>query len=88
MSPRTVLICALLGSCLHSATAARILGLFPYKGASHFYVFQALLEELATRGHSVEVLSHFPRTTPLQNYTDIAVANDEDPSFGFMSFQV
>jgi glucuronosyltransferase len=56
-----------------SVTSARILALFPYIGKSHFDVFEPFVKELATRGHHVVVLSHFPQKQPLPNYTDVSL---------------
>lgn len=50
-----------------------ILGVFPYQGRSHFFVFKPYLEELALRGHNVTVISYFPSEKPLQNYHDISL---------------
>ncbi|GBP49196.1 UDP-glucuronosyltransferase 2A3 [Eumeta japonica] len=52
----------------------RILGIFPYQGKSHFFVFQPYLRELAKRGHDVTVISYFPEKTPPKNYHDISLA--------------
>ena len=49
----------------------RILCVFPYEGTSHFVMFGTLARELARRGHQVDVISHFPTTKPITNYTDI-----------------
>ncbi|KAJ9574470.1 hypothetical protein L9F63_008358, partial [Diploptera punctata] len=57
----------------HEVTSARILGLFPYTGKSHFQVSGALMEGLARRGHQVVVLSHFPMKHPPPNYIDISL---------------
>jgi glucuronosyltransferase len=59
--------------CASSVSSARILALFPYIGKSHFDVFEPFVKELATRGHHVVVLSHFPQKQPIANYTDISL---------------
>ncbi|XP_037293501.1 UDP-glucosyltransferase 2-like [Manduca sexta] len=51
-----------------------ILGVFPYEGKSHFFVFHSYLQELARRGHNVTVISHFPQKNPSPNYHDISLA--------------
>lgn len=51
-----------------------ILGVFPYQGKSHFFVFAPYLRELANRGHNLTVISYFPREKPIQNYHDISLA--------------
>ena len=51
-----------------------ILGVFPYQGKSHFYVFAPYLRELANRGHNLTVISYFPQEKPIENYRDISLA--------------
>jgi len=55
----------------HGAHGAKILGIFPLPGKSHFIVSSALLKELANRGHQVTVFSPFPEKSPIPNYTNI-----------------
>lgn len=54
--------------------SVNVLGIFPYQGKSHFFVFRVYLEELARRGHNVTVISHFPSDNKLKNYNDISLA--------------
>ncbi|XP_067012645.2 UDP-glycosyltransferase UGT5 [Anabrus simplex] len=63
----------LLLSLAHLASCARILGVFPHIGKSHFDVFEPLMKTLAERGHEVSVLSHFPLSNPPANYTNLSV---------------
>ena len=61
-----------------------ILGVFGHPGKSHFDVFKPLMEELARRGHDLTIVSYFPRdnrTTPMQNYKDISLINEEVGAF-------
>lgn len=58
-------------------SSLKILGIFPYQGKSHFFVFQPYLHELVKRGHDVTVISYFPQKQPIQNYTDISLAGKE-----------
>ncbi|XP_043268662.1 UDP-glucosyltransferase 2-like [Venturia canescens] len=53
---------------------ARILGLFPLQGKSHFVMCETLMRALAARGHQVDVVSHFPLKNPPPNYRDISLA--------------
>ncbi|CAG9768050.1 unnamed protein product [Ceutorhynchus assimilis] len=62
-----------LFSILHQCLASNILAVFIFPGISHFMMFQPLLKELANRGHNVDVVSHFPSTTPIERYTDISI---------------
>lgn len=75
---------------LHSvliADAGRILAIFPHFGASHWYSFRPLVEELAQRGHDVTVLSPFPRKTPLKNYRDISLAEAYPKTGEYVDFE-
>ncbi|XP_066998491.2 UDP-glycosyltransferase UGT5 [Anabrus simplex] len=53
--------------------SARILAVVQLNAYSHWQMFEPLLKALAARGHEVDVVSHFPQKTPLQNYKDISV---------------
>nr|XP_026493893.1 UDP-glucuronosyltransferase 2B18-like [Vanessa tameamea] len=59
----------------YQVQSLNILGVFPYQGKSHFFVFQPYLEELALRGHNVTVISCFPREKSMKNYHDISLAD-------------
>ncbi|KAF4519851.1 UDP-glycosyltransferase-08 [Ephemera danica] len=52
---------------------ARILAIEPFPAKSHMVVFSALTKELARRGHEVVVVSAFPLSKPMANYTDIDI---------------
>lgn len=75
MAKQTKIKLLLLTFIMSGVHTLNILGVFPYQGRSHFFVFQPYLEELARRGHSVTVISHFPQTKALKNYRDISLAN-------------
>jgi glucuronosyltransferase len=62
----------------HGAHGAKILGIFPLPGKSHFIVSSALLKELANRGHQVTVYSPFPEKSPIPNYTNIDTGLSRD----------
>ncbi|KYM98244.1 PREDICTED: UDP-glucuronosyltransferase 1-9-like [Cyphomyrmex costatus] len=55
------------------ASSYRILGIFPLNGKSHWNMQEALMKELARRGHQVDVVSHFPMKKPILNYNDISL---------------
>lgn len=55
--------------------AAKILALFPYPLKSHFIMFDALLIELAKRGHDVTVFNTFPKKESIANYTEVDVSS-------------
>ncbi|XP_045534751.1 UDP-glycosyltransferase UGT5 [Papilio machaon] len=64
----------LVALATHNAgDCARILGLFPHTGKSHFMVFEPLLRALAGRGHHVTTVSYFPLKSPPANYTDVVL---------------
>nr|XP_022913467.1 UDP-glucuronosyltransferase 2A3-like isoform X2 [Onthophagus taurus] len=53
--------------------SANILVVFPSPAESHFRVFALFFDQLALKGHDVDVLSHFPRNTPLRGYNDLSL---------------
>ncbi|KPI92915.1 UDP-glucuronosyltransferase 1-9 [Papilio xuthus] len=71
-----VIIFAVLAS--RSTECARILGLFPHIGKSHYIVFQSLLQALADRGHDVTTVSFFPIKNPPPNYKDVSLEGISD----------
>ncbi|XP_051166485.1 UDP-glucosyltransferase 2-like isoform X2 [Leptopilina boulardi] len=52
---------------------ARILGIFPLQGSSHFVMCERLMKLLAKNGHQVDVISHFPLKEPFPNYKDFSL---------------
>ena len=58
----------------NQVSSLNILGVFPYQGKSHFFVFAPYLRELANRGHNLTVISYFPLEKPIKNYHDISLA--------------
>ncbi|CAH1406598.1 unnamed protein product [Nezara viridula] len=89
---RSGFLCVLfLAAFSQPISSARILALMPYFGASHFFVFEPFFEELARRGHSLDVVSYVPRKTPIPNYRDIslkALLNESSSTVGFLDFQM
>lgn len=61
----------------NEVSSLKILGIFPYQGKSHFFVFEPYLHQLVRRGHDVTVISYFPQKQPIQNYTDISLAGKQ-----------
>ncbi|CAK1582729.1 unnamed protein product [Parnassius mnemosyne] len=59
---------------INEVCSLNILGVFPYQGKSHFFVFEPYLKELARKGHNVTVISYFPQSQPIKNYHDISLA--------------
>ncbi|XP_055609693.1 UDP-glycosyltransferase UGT4-like [Uranotaenia lowii] len=76
-----VLLCwvSIAGSGFH-VHGARILTVFPTMGKSHVLGLQALMKNLAERGHEVTFVSMFPLSTPVKNYREVLVEGDD--SFG------
>uniref|UniRef100_A0A0C9QQI9 MacB_0 protein n=1 Tax=Fopius arisanus TaxID=64838 RepID=A0A0C9QQI9_9HYME len=56
-----------------NASALRVLAIYPFPGKSHSIGAEHLLEEMTHRGHTVDVVSHFPREKPIPNYRDISL---------------
>ncbi|XP_031639883.1 UDP-glucuronosyltransferase 2B13-like [Contarinia nasturtii] len=63
--------------CVANAKAYKILGVFPVKMKSHFYVGNALMEGLARAGHDVTVISPFHAENSYNNYKEVFL--DESP---------
>lgn len=77
MVPR--ILCSLLMlfavSFINSASALKILGIFPHPGVSHFHFFHPIMRDLADAGHDVTVISHFPDKTAPPNYKDLKLTD-------------
>ncbi|XP_025408804.1 UDP-glucuronosyltransferase 2C1-like [Sipha flava] len=63
-------------SIIWITNAANLLVFWPLPIPSHFYSFKPLFTELALQGHNVTVVSHFPESTPMANYTDITIMDE------------
>ncbi|KAJ4448917.1 hypothetical protein ANN_00309 [Periplaneta americana] len=72
-SPFLILTVLAIYISVREIDAARILGLISYHGRSHFQMFENFLKGLASHGHQVTVVSHFPQKQPTENYTDISL---------------
>ncbi|XP_052871535.1 UDP-glucosyltransferase 2-like, partial [Anopheles cruzii] len=66
-----VVLVLLLGTGVHRAESAKIVCVFPTASKSHVLGLQALLKELARRGHEVTMVSAFPLKKPPKNYRDV-----------------
>lgn len=70
----------LVASSSQLGDSYKILGVFPYPGKSHFYIFEAIMKGLADKGHDVTVISMNPQKSPYPNYRDVELTNDETGS--------
>ncbi|KAK7870747.1 hypothetical protein R5R35_009897 [Gryllus longicercus] len=61
--------------------AARILGVFPHIGKSHYIMFEPVMKALAHRGHEVTVITQFPLKNPPQNMKIIDVSHTSNISY-------
>ncbi|KAL0107030.1 hypothetical protein PUN28_015526 [Cardiocondyla obscurior] len=71
--------------CDQIANGYRILGVFPLHGKSHWIVNEALMKDLARRGHQVDVITHFPQKKPIPNYKDISLKDTLPPTVNNIS---
>ncbi|XP_076655686.1 UDP-glucosyltransferase 2 [Halictus rubicundus] len=78
----TVLQCVIAGG-----NGARILGVFPYPGKSHYIVYETLMKKLAEKGHEVVSVSHFPQKKPLANFTDVDISSSLPSLVSTVSFE-
>nr|QPA18386.1 UDP-gluconosyltransferase [Trialeurodes vaporariorum] len=83
-----ILVATLVAVSVKNVSGYKILGLFPYNGKSHFIMFESLMKGLAEKGHTVDVLSHFPLDTSMDNYTDFSVAGSIRVLTGQISLEV
>lgn len=63
-------------SLIRIMNTANILVFWPLPIPSHFRSFEPLFTELAHRGYNVTVVSHFPKSIPVVNYTDITITEE------------
>jgi len=61
-------------ACDRIADGYRILGVFPINSKSHWIMMEEVMKGLASRGHQVDVITHFPLKKPIPNYTEISLA--------------
>lgn len=69
------MVAALSMNVVYKTTGSKILALFPYPLKSHFIMFNALLVELAKRGHQVTIVNTFPKKIPPSNFRDVDVSS-------------
>ncbi|XP_001659549.2 UDP-glucuronosyltransferase 2C1 [Aedes aegypti] len=67
-------IAFVFGTVLSLTSAYRILSINVSPSRSHIIVQEALVKELARRGHHVTMVSPYPLQTPLDNYRHITVS--------------
>lgn len=76
-----------LTNLVSRTNGARILGLFPLNGKSHFVMFQEVMKSLVEKGHQVDVLSTFPQEKKYPNYTDLSIADLAPVKVNNMTYQ-
>lgn len=60
--------------CTSGVGAGKVLALFPLHAKSHYAFFKPMLHELAIRGHSVDVVGHFPLKDPPPGFRDLSIS--------------
>ncbi|XP_058445384.1 UDP-glucosyltransferase 2-like [Malaya genurostris] len=70
---RLCLLIMLVTIAGHTSSGYRILSIAVSPSRSHVIVQEALVKELARRGHQVTMVSPFPSTKPIENYREITV---------------
>lgn len=64
-----VLLLLYIGCCqIEPTESLRILALFPLNSKSHQAMCDRLARELSSRGHQLDVYSHYPPKNPILNY--------------------
>ncbi|XP_067640004.1 UDP-glycosyltransferase UGT5-like [Eurosta solidaginis] len=74
----TVYIFVILAFALNCLECAKILSVFPFTGPSEYLCVEPLLKKLAERGHEVTSVTTFPQKTPLKNFRDIVLKNENE----------
>lgn len=64
-----------------------ILVFFPFIASSHFLLYKPLFNELASRGHNLTVVSHFPQERKIPNYRDVSLGNGDRKIREFVSME-
>ncbi|XP_058804709.1 uncharacterized protein LOC131671920 [Phymastichus coffea] len=65
---KTLLFCVFLLIAVALSDGYKILAIFAYNAKSHNVMFNPLVKELASRGHQVDVITHFPIKNAPPNY--------------------
>uniref|UniRef100_U5EZ23 Putative glucosyl/glucuronosyl transferase n=1 Tax=Corethrella appendiculata TaxID=1370023 RepID=U5EZ23_9DIPT len=74
MLRKLIFLLIIVACTIRVNSAAKIMCLFPSPSRSQLVQAQALLKELASRGHQVTMVSSFPLSTPMKNYRDVYVS--------------
>ena len=75
---------------IETSDCYRILGIFPLAGRSHAVLGEQIMKALASKGHQVDVISHFPLKEPFPNYNDLSIrgsAQDLTNNFNYSHIQ-
>lgn len=74
------LLCFAVALCavLLQADAAKVLGIIPFGGKSHFAIGHAIVMNLHKAGHDITVISPFPQKKTLERYRDISIKSIMD----------
>ncbi|KAL3270068.1 hypothetical protein HHI36_009126 [Cryptolaemus montrouzieri] len=75
MARTCVLFLCFLCIFIGTVQNAKILAVFPMHSHSHFTLGFNLLQEMASRGHEISLISPYPQKKPIKNLRDISVAS-------------
>lgn len=68
---RILFLLSFSASLFSSIDNLQILGILPFTSTSHFNIGSSIIKALNEAGHSVTVMSPYPRKHTKENYTDI-----------------
>jgi glucuronosyltransferase len=74
-----LLVACLAAFYLQHATCDKILAIFAFPGKSHGIMLNTVTEELARRGHEVTIITNYPASKKIANYTEIII----DPIYDY-----
>lgn len=74
------LLCFVVAICavLIEADAAKVLGILPFGGKSHFAIGHSIVMNLHKAGHDITVISPFPQKKTQERYRDISIKSIMD----------
>ncbi|XP_045474742.1 UDP-glycosyltransferase UGT5-like [Harmonia axyridis] len=73
---------------LSVSECAKIMGIFPMAGQSHYRAGLAMMKILAGKGHHVTMVSPFPTKDAPKNWKDVVLKPEEGSKIDFFSFNL
>ncbi|XP_060531804.1 UDP-glucosyltransferase 2-like isoform X2 [Cylas formicarius] len=68
-----LMLCVLCAIFFGNVESASILGIFPFPGKSHYFMFEKVMKALAESGHEVDIYTHFLSKNAVSRYNQISL---------------